>query len=127
VMTGRDRCDEILTLNDDVLSTYPQPTKAKYKGGGGRKGRSGSTSVPQQGLAMPTESVLAEQVRTWVDRMAPGVTHLTDAAVARAVTCYGGGASVGEACTEARRLIRCWLRHPSRGRGSGQNELPGAS
>jgi hypothetical protein len=59
------------------------------------------------------ELVLAGQVKSWVERVAPGETDLCDAAVARALASYDGGASVSEACEEARRLVACRMRHPS--------------
>ncbi len=62
---------------------------------------------------MSAELVLAEQVQSWVERVAPGERMLAEAAVAKALTSYAAGASVSEACREARRLVECCLRHPS--------------
>lgn len=117
-MTGRDSCNGILTL-------IPETVGATGKGQG--KVRSGRSSLTQQPLAAPPEGVLAEQVRTWADRVAPGVLSLADAAVAQALMCYAGGASVSEACREARRLLDSWLRHPSRGRRCERKGMPIAS
>jgi hypothetical protein len=64
-------------------------------------------------LIVSAELVLAEQVQSWVERVAPGDRLLVDAAVAKALTSYASGASVSEACREARRLVECRLRHPS--------------
>jgi hypothetical protein len=62
---------------------------------------------------MWAELILTEQVRCWVERVAPGESLLADAAVAKALTSYAAGASVSEACREARRLVESRLRHPS--------------
>ncbi len=62
---------------------------------------------------MSAELILAEQVLYWVARVAPGDRLLADAAVAKALTSYASGASVSEACREARRLVESRLRHPS--------------
>jgi hypothetical protein len=126
-MTGPDRCDEILTLIDDGLATRPEPRRTKGKGEMAGKAGAGWTSFRQQPLVVPAEGVLAEQVRAWADQMAPGVTGLADAAVIRALTCYAGGASVSEACREARRLVGSWLHHPSCGHRSVAAGLPIAS
>jgi hypothetical protein len=59
------------------------------------------------------ELVLAGQVKSWVEKVAPGERQLCEAAMARALASYAGGASVSEACEEARRLVACRMRHPS--------------
>ena len=59
---------------------------------------------------MSAELVLAEQVQWWVERVAPGRRRLAEAAVAEALTRFAGGASVSEACEEARRLVDSRLR-----------------
>lgn len=76
---------------------------------------------------MSAELVLAEQVRYWVERVAPGERLLADAAMAKALASYAGGASVSEACQEARRLVECRLRHPSSPPASVQKGLAAAS
>jgi hypothetical protein len=73
------------------------------------------------------ELVLAEQVQSWVERVAPGERLLADAAIARALTSYAAGASVSEAYQEARRLVECRLRHPSSPPASVQKSLAAAS
>ena len=60
---------------------------------------------------MSAELVLAEQVQWWVERVAPGQRRLAEAAVAKALTSFAAGASVSEACEEARRLVESRLRH----------------
>jgi hypothetical protein len=62
---------------------------------------------------MSAELVLTAEVRCWVDRVAPGDHLLADVAVSKALSSYGGGASVSESCQEARRLVGCRVRHPS--------------
>ena len=130
-MTGRDGCNGILTLIDDVLAIHPEIVGATEKGQGRGQGqgkvRSGRSTLTPKPLATAPEGVLAEQVRTWADQVAPGVPGLADAAVARALMCYAGGASVSEACREARRLLGSWLRHPSRGRRCERKGMPIAS
>ena len=76
---------------------------------------------------MSAELVLAEQVQSWVERVVPGDRWLADAAVARALTSFAGGASVSEACQEARRLVESRLRHPSSPPTPGYNGLAAAS
>ena len=63
---------------------------------------------------MSAELVLAEQVQWWVEQVAPGRRLLAEAAVAEALTSFAAGASVSEACEEARRLVesRLGLRAP---------------
>jgi hypothetical protein len=63
---------------------------------------------------VPAEIELVGEVRSWVDQVLPGNSGLADAAVAVALDSFAAGASVGEAAEEARRLVGCWLRHPSR-------------
>jgi len=62
---------------------------------------------------MEPELVIAEVVREWALHALPDDTNAADAAAALAVRCYSGGASVGEACQEARRFVGSWSRHPS--------------
>ena len=62
---------------------------------------------------MLPELVVAGQTKSWVERVAPGQKDLRDAAVARALASYAGGASVSEAGQEARRFVACRMRHPS--------------
>jgi hypothetical protein len=72
------------------------------------------------------ELVLSEQVRASVARVAPHAPRLIDALVERALTTYAAGASVSEACEEARRLVGCWTRHPASRRREYEDGLPGA-
>lgn len=76
---------------------------------------------------MSAELVLSEQVQAWVAGVAPQVPGLMDAAIDRALTSYGAGASVSEACEDTRRLVGCWLRHPSCRRRGQEERLPAAS
>jgi len=62
---------------------------------------------------MNPELVMADMVRHWVGHVLPGQPGAADRAVAIALRCYEGGASVAEACEEARRFIGSWMRHPS--------------
>lgn len=61
---------------------------------------------------MTEELVLADMVRTW----AAGVLEdpaMTDRAVRVAESAYAGGASIGEACAQARLFVGSWVAHPS--------------
>ena len=72
----------------------------------GRSARSETTIVTP-------ELMVADSVRRWVDHVLPGDSAAADAATGLAVRCYIGGASVSEACSEARRFTGSWTRHPS--------------
>ena len=67
---------------------------------------------------MCAELTLAETVTAWVERSLPGDEEAVQAAVALALRSYAGGASVGESCELARRLIASWSHHPSRPLGA---------
>ena len=64
------------------------------------------------------ELMVADSVHRWVDDVLPGDSAAADAAVGLAVRSYAGGASVREACEEARRFVGSWSRHPSHQRGN---------
>jgi hypothetical protein len=59
------------------------------------------------------EVIIAEAVRQWVGQVLPDEPGVADAAAGVATHAYEGGASVGEACREARRYVGSWCRHPS--------------
>ena len=62
---------------------------------------------------METELIIADTVRRWAREVLPDQPVAADAAAALAIRCYAGGASVAEACEEARRFVGSWSRHPS--------------
>ncbi len=62
------------------------------------------------------EVVLANAVRDWVERIAPGDERTAQAGVETALYLFASGASVSEACEAARSAVLCRLRHPSNGR-----------
>ena len=62
---------------------------------------------------MAGEAVLADAVRAWSETVCPGDRRAADRAVDVALRCYAAGASVGEACAEARLFITTWATHPS--------------
>ncbi|HET6873314.1 MAG TPA: hypothetical protein VFH70_00950 [Acidimicrobiales bacterium] len=64
----------------------------------------------------PVEVVLANAVRDWVERIAPGDEPTIRAGVETALYVFASGASVSEACEEARSTVLCRLRHPSHAR-----------
>jgi hypothetical protein len=76
---------------------------------------------------MSAEQELIAQVRGWASRRLPGEPKVAGAAVAAAMYAYAGGASVAEACEQARVLIESWSRHPSRPTHRTESELPAAS
>ena len=59
------------------------------------------------------ELIIADTVRKWVGSVAPGVPRLADQAAVVAVRAYEAGASVAEACEEARRYTESRLQHPA--------------
>lgn len=61
------------------------------------------------------EVVLANTVRDWAERVAPGDERTVRAGVELALYLFASGASVSEACEEARSLVFSRLRHPSHG------------
>ncbi len=64
------------------------------------------------------ELMLANAVRDWAERMAPGDRATIESGVESALYLYASGASVSEACEEARKRVLSRLRHPSRGSSS---------
>lgn len=62
---------------------------------------------------MTHEELLAGVVREWAEREWPGESAAAQAAAAVALRCYAGGASVSEACQQARCFAESWARHPS--------------
>lgn len=76
---------------------------------------------------MANELLLAGVVREWAEGAWPGDSDAADGAVSVAIGCYAGGASVSEACREARGFLRGWARHPSHARLNGEEPLPIAS
>jgi hypothetical protein len=62
------------------------------------------------------EVTLANSVREWCERVAPGDEATSRAGVETALCLYASGASVSEACDRARRMVFSRLRHPSNAR-----------
>jgi len=60
------------------------------------------------------EELLAHIVEAWAAEILPEEPHAAAAATEAAVSAYTEGASVSEACYEARTLLGSWARHPSR-------------
>lgn len=77
------------------------------------------------GTVMP-ELLVAGMARAWATRLMPGDTRAADGATRAALRSFTGGASVGEACQEARRFVASWSRHPSHHRSTVE-DLPIAS
>ncbi len=71
------------------------------------------SDVSNQVSSLPVEVLLAGLVRDWVRGALPGEEDAAERAVALAERAYAGGASVSEACREARAFIGSWSRHPS--------------
>jgi len=80
-MTGREHCDEILRLIDEALGQGgPPPKSGSEPDTGAGLTRLASTKGP-----VSAELVLAQQVQSWVERVAPGERTPADAAIARAL------------------------------------------
>jgi hypothetical protein len=62
---------------------------------------------------MTNDVLLAAAVRAWVDRELPGDAGAADRAAHIARQAYAQGASVREACEQARAFVGSWVRHPS--------------
>lgn len=62
---------------------------------------------------MSEELLLASMARQWAARALPAAPWAAEAAERVALRAYANGASVSEACREARRLVAAWARHPS--------------
>ena len=73
---------------------------------------------------MRNDRVLAEAVRAWVieERPGDGATAARAAAVARVY--YTHGASVSEACHQARAFVDSWTRHPAHKRSRSHRAGP---
>ena len=76
---------------------------------------------------MSNELLLAGAVREWAEKVWPGEPAAAEGAVTVAMRCYAGGASVSEACREARGFLRGWARHPSHARFNQEETLGIAS
>lgn len=59
------------------------------------------------------ELILANAVRKWAEATAPGEDSIIRAAVGTALYYFASGASVSEACEEARSQVLSRLHHPS--------------
>jgi len=58
-------------------------------------------------------SVLGETVRQWAAENFQDDPEVAELAASIAELAYGKGASVAEACMEARSFLGSWMRHPS--------------
>jgi len=69
-------------------------------------------------IDVTVELALADTVRAWVAQELPDEPTAASRAIDLAVRSYTGGASVSEACAEARAFVHCWARHPSHPRAT---------
>lgn len=83
---------------------------------------------------MTNGTVLGDAVRAWVAEELPGEPDAAERAAFVAWSAYEHGATVREACHEARSFVGSWVRHPahagqrySRPRGQEGTILPLAS
>ena len=76
---------------------------------------------------MTAEEIIAQVVREWTGTVMPGDRSTADAAVVYALESFAGGASVTEACEEARKMVMCRSRHPSYMAVAGRGRLAVAS
>ena len=72
---------------------------------------------------MTNELLLAGLVREWLEDLLPGEPAAADGAVDVAMRRYAGGASVSDACQDARAFARSWARHPSHQRSRREQAL----
>ncbi len=72
--------------------------------------------TPYQSDEQCAEVILANAVRDWAEKAAPGDERTVQAAVETALYLFASGASVSEACEEARVMVESRLRHPSHAR-----------
>jgi hypothetical protein len=76
---------------------------------------------------MDVELVLAGSVWDWARQRCPNEPQVAKRAVGVAMNSYAGGASVAEACEEARAFVASWTSHPARWAGVARARLPVAS
>ncbi len=76
---------------------------------------------------MDMEVALAETVRDWARVNYPGEPSVASGAVAVALDSYAGGASIAEACEEARTYVASWMDHPAHSGYRSGSHLPMAS
>lgn len=62
---------------------------------------------------MTNERLVGELVRAWVHQELPGDLDAANVAAASALAAYEDGASVTEACRQARAFVGSWCRHPA--------------
>jgi hypothetical protein len=64
-------------------------------------------------IAVTNDRLLGDVVRAWVHMEVPEDPGIAERAAARARAAYRDGASVTEACREAKEFVGSWIRHPS--------------
>lgn len=64
-------------------------------------------------MLLRDELVIEDVVRHWAAEMVPGEAGVVERAANIALVSYAAGASVAEACGEARMFVDCLARHPS--------------
>jgi hypothetical protein len=72
---------------------------------------------------MTHELLLAGLVQEWVREAPPDERIAAERAAGLAARYYAGGASVSEACWEARRFVRSWTRHRRIRRQDGRSKF----
>ena len=77
-------------------------------------GRGARRKVDSEVVPLTNERLLDEVVQKWADLMLPGEARAADIAAQIARERYSHGASVTEACRQARTFLGSWSRHPSR-------------
>ena len=66
---------------------------------------------------MTGEDVLSQVIVAWVSENFPEQPGAAERAAAVARASFRDGATVGEACRDARSFVGSWVRHPSHGMG----------
>ena len=92
------------------------PGHGRTRSGIGPDGRQDAgRTVTSEVVPVTNETVLIEVVRAWVDQEFPREPATAERAVAMAADARG--ASVTEACRQARAFLGSWARHPAHWNG----------
>lgn len=62
---------------------------------------------------MDCEIAIARFAREWGLQQCPDEPRVAEIAVVVALNCFAGGASVAEACEQARAFVSSWVHHPA--------------
>lgn len=68
---------------------------------------------PSTQLARTAEEIIARVVRQWAEAVIPGDQAGADAAATLALGSFAAGATLSDACEQARTMVICRSHHPS--------------